>query len=68
MTDIIIKDISSLSASEVDVYTELSERMLLTYNEPEPGLCIVESQKVIETTTTETFIENDGGNKGPEGK
>lgn len=48
MTDIIIKDISSLSASEVDVYTELSERMLLTYNEPEPGLCIVESQKVIE--------------------
>jgi len=42
-----IKEITDLSAPELDVYARLSENELRTYFEPEPGLFIAESPKVV---------------------
>lgn len=43
-----ITPIEHFDAPELDVYARLSERQLMKINEPGPGLCIVESIKVIE--------------------
>ncbi len=40
--------ITDLSAPELDVYSRLNESQLLHYYEPEPGIFIAESPKVIE--------------------
>lgn len=43
-----IIEVDSFDVPELDVYARLSERQLMRINEPGPGLCIVESIKVIE--------------------
>ena len=43
-----IIDINDITAPELDVYARTSEVQLLRYYEPEPGLFIAESPKVIE--------------------
>ena len=43
-----IIEINDITALELDVYARTSEVQLLRYNEPNPGLFIAESQKVIE--------------------
>lgn len=43
-----IKVITDFSAPELDIYARLSEGQLLHYYEPEPGIFIAESPKVIE--------------------
>lgn len=43
-----IIEISDFAAPELDVYARTSEVQLLRYNEPNPGLFIAESPKVIE--------------------
>ena len=43
-----ILQISDLNISELDIYTRISERQLLTINEPAPGIFIAESFKVLE--------------------
>lgn len=43
-----IMQITDFNASELDVYARLNEAQLLHYNEPEDGLFIAESPKVIE--------------------
>ena len=40
--------INDLNASELDIYSRLSEVQLLRYYEPQPGIFICESPKVIE--------------------
>ncbi len=47
MSDKII-EINNLDAPELDVYARLSEVELLRYHEPNPGLFIAESPKVVE--------------------
>ena len=42
-----IREITDLSVPELDVYARLSEGQLLHYYEPDPGLFIAESPKVI---------------------
>ena len=42
-----IREITDLSAPELDVYARLSEGQLLHYYEPDTGLFIAESPKVI---------------------
>ncbi len=41
-------EITDFSAGELDVYARLSETQLFHYHEPEPGIFIAESPKVIE--------------------
>ena len=43
-----IIEINDITALELDVYARTSEVQLLRYNEPNPGLFIAESPKVIE--------------------
>ena len=43
-----IIEINDITAPELDVYARTSEVQLLRYYEPEPGLFIAESPKVIE--------------------
>lgn len=43
-----IKRITDFGAPELDVYSRLSEVQLLRYREPQPGIFIAESPKVIE--------------------
>ena len=43
-----IIEINDITALELDVYASTSEVQLLRYNEPNPGLFIAESPKVIE--------------------
>lgn len=43
-----IRSITDLSASELDIFARLTERQLLHYAEPKPGLFIAESLNVIE--------------------
>lgn len=43
-----IKAISSLCLPELEVYSKIPERQLLTINEPAPGIFIAESMKVLE--------------------
>ena len=43
-----IIQITDFSAPELDIYARLSERQLLHYYEPEPGIFIAESPKVVE--------------------
>ena len=43
-----IIEINDITAPELDVYARTSEVQLLRYYEPDPGLFIVESPKVIE--------------------
>lgn len=43
-----ITEISDLNASELQIYKETSEVQLLRINEPEPGIFIAESPRVIE--------------------
>ena len=43
-----IIEINDLTVPELDVYARTSEVQLLRYNEPNPGLFIAESPKVIE--------------------
>ena len=43
-----IIEINDITALELDVYARTSEEQLLRYNEPNPGLFIAESPKVIE--------------------
>lgn len=43
-----IKEITDFNASELDIYARLSELQLYRYNEPEEGIFIAESPKVIE--------------------
>lgn len=40
--------ITDTNLSELDIYTKIPERQLLTINEPEPGVFIAESFKVLE--------------------
>lgn len=47
-----LTEIQNLNAPELDVYARLSEVQLLRYHEPEPGLFIGESRKVIERALT----------------
>ena len=42
-----IREITDLSAPELDIYARLSEGQLLHYYEPDTGLFIAESPKVI---------------------
>ena len=46
MADITL--ITDFSSPELDIYARLSERQLLHYYEPEEGIFIAESPKVIE--------------------
>ena len=43
-----IQEITNINIPELDIYTRISERQLLTINEPAPGLFIAESFKVLE--------------------
>ncbi len=43
-----IIEITDLNLPELDIYTKISERQLMTINEPAPGLFIAESFKVLE--------------------
>ena len=43
-----IIEITDFSNPELDIYTKISERQLMTINEPAPGLFIAESFKVLE--------------------
>ena len=43
-----VTEISDFSAPELDIYARLNENQLFRYHEPEPGLFIAESPKVIE--------------------
>lgn len=43
-----IIEINDITALELDIYARTSEVQLLRYNEPNPGLFIAESPKVIE--------------------
>jgi tRNA G18 (ribose-2'-O)-methylase SpoU len=48
MYELEIKEISNIEIPELDIYTSIPERQLLTINEPEPGIFIAESIKVLE--------------------
>ncbi len=43
----IVTEINNIDIPELDPYTRISERQLLTINEPEPGIFIAESFKVL---------------------
>ena len=43
-----IRKIENFAAPELDVYARLSEPQLLHYYEPQPGLFLAESPRVIE--------------------
>ena len=43
-----ITEINNTEIPELDLYTRISERQLLTINEPEPGIFIAESFKVLQ--------------------
>ena len=43
-----IREINNVDITELDIYTRISERQLLTINEPAPGIFIAESFKVLE--------------------
>ncbi len=43
-----IKKINDLSEKEIEIYTKLSEVQLLRFNEPNPGIFIAESLKILE--------------------
>ena len=45
-------EIKNFEAPELDIYARLSEVQLLRYKEPEPGLFIAESPKVIQRALT----------------
>ncbi len=51
-----IIEITDLSAPELQVYAELSETQLRHYYEPEPGLFIAESPKVIERALNAGYV------------
>nr|WP_330369687.1 RNA methyltransferase [Butyrivibrio sp. FCS014] len=50
-----IRQISDLNTPELYIYTGISERQLLTINEPNPGIFIAESFKVLERALTAGF-------------
>lgn len=43
-----IRNVADLAAKELDVYARMAEGQLLHYHEPEPGIFIAESPKVVE--------------------
>ena len=51
-----IIEINDITAPELDVYARTSEVQLLRYYEPEPGLFIAESPKVIERALNAGFL------------
>ena len=51
-----IIEINDITALELDVYARTSEVQLLRYNEPNPGLFIAESPKVIESGVRTAFF------------
>ena len=49
-----IRKIENFAAPELDVYARLSEPQLLHYYEPQPGLFLAESPRVIERALDDT--------------
>ncbi len=50
-----IKQIQDLNQPQLDIYARLSEGQLLHYNEPEEGIFIAESPRVIQTAVEEGY-------------
>ena len=50
-----IKQIEDLNEPQLDIYARLSEGQLLHYNEPEEGIFIAESPRVIQTALEEGY-------------
>ena len=50
-----IKQIQDLNEPQLDIYARLSEGQLLHYNEPEEGIFIAESPRVIQTAVEEGY-------------
>jgi len=52
----VITEITDLSAPELIPYTNTSEQQLLRWNEPEPGIFVAESPKVIRTALDSGYL------------